>query len=43
MIHTFIKFKLFKLSLLGALSAGIMITLLAKEIRKNKKADEANE
>ena len=43
MIHTFIKFKLLKLSLLGALSAGIAITIIAKEIRKNKKTDEANE
>ena len=43
MLHTFIKFKLFKFSLLGALSAGIIITLIAKETRKNEKVDEANE
>ena len=43
MLHTFIKFKLFKLSLLGALSAGIIITLIAKEMRKKEKVDEANE
>ena len=43
MLHTFIKFKLFKLSLLGALSAGIVITLIAKEMRKNEKVDETNE
>ncbi len=43
MLHTFIKFKLFKLSLLGALSAGVLITLIAKEMCKNEKADEANE
>ena len=43
MLHTLIKLKLFKLSLLSALSAGIVITLIAKEIRKNKNTDEANE
>ena len=43
MLHTFIKFKILKLSLLSALSAGVVLTLLAKEMRKNKKTDEANE
>ena len=43
MLHTFIKLKLFKLSLLRALSAGVGITLLAKKIRKIEKMDEANE
>ena len=42
MLHTFIKFKILKLSLLSALSAGIVLTLVAKEVRKNKKTDEAN-
>ncbi len=42
MLHTFIKFKILKLSLLSALSAGIVLTLIAKEMRKNKKTDEAN-
>ena len=37
------KIKLFKLALLGALSAGIIITLIAKEMCKNEKTDEANE
>ena len=37
MLHTFIKFKIFKLSLLGALSARLVLTLIAKEMRKNKK------
>ena len=43
MLHHFVKIKLFKLSLLGALSAGIIISLIAKEMCKNKKTDEANE
>ncbi len=43
MLHTFIKFKILKLSVLSALSAGVVLTLLAKEMRKNKKTDEANE
>ena len=43
MLHNFIKFKLFKLSLIGAFSAGIIITVIAKEMGKNKKMDEANE
>ena len=43
MLHTLIKLKLFKLSLLSALSAGIVIALIAKDIRENKKTDEANE
>lgn len=42
MLHAFIKFKILKLSLLSALSAGIVLTLIAKEMRKNKKTDEAN-
>ena len=41
MLHTLIKLKLFKLSLLSALSAGIVIALIAKDIRDNKKTDEA--
>ena len=43
MLDNFIKIKLFKLSLLGALSAGIIISLIAKEMCKNEKTDEANE
>ena len=43
MLNTFIKFKLFKLSLIGAFSAGIIIALIAKEMGKNEKMDEANE
>ena len=42
MVHTFIKFKILKLSLLSALSAGIVLTLIAKEMRENKETDEAN-
>ena len=42
MLHTLIKFKLLKLSLVGALSAGVIITLIAKEMRENKKVDKAN-
>ena len=43
MLHSYVKSKLLKLSLLGALSTGIIITLIAKEMFKNEKADEANE
>ncbi len=41
MLHTFIKYKLLKLSLLGAFSTVIVLTLIAKEMRKNKKKGEA--
>ena len=43
MLHTFIKFKILKLSLLSAFSAGVVLTLIAKEMRKNKKTDIADE
>tara|TARA_B100000242_G_C42618234_1_gene291494 strand:+ start:181 stop:321 length:141 start_codon:yes stop_codon:yes gene_type:complete len=40
MQHTYIKFRL---SLHGALSAGIVITIIEKEMGKNKKKDVAKE
>ena len=42
MLHTLIKPKILKLSLLSALSAGIVLAIIAKEMRKNKETDEAN-
>ena len=39
MTHTLIKLKLLKLTLLGAFGAGVIATLLAKEMRKKKKTE----
>ena len=43
MIHTSIKLKLLKLTLLGAFGAGVFATLLAKEMRKKKKAEDIHD
>ena len=43
MLHTLIKFKILKLSLLSALSAGIVLTLIAKEMRKKKKTEDIDD
>ena len=40
MIRTLIKLKLFKFTILGAFSAGIVATLTAKEMRKKKKTED---
>ena len=43
MIHTLIKLKLFKLTILGTFGAGVVATLIAKEIRKKKKTDDIDD
>ena len=40
MLHTLIKLKLLKLTLLGAFGAGVIATLLAKEVHKRKKTED---
>ena len=40
MIHTLVKLKLLKLTLLGAFGAGVVATLIAKEMRKKKKTED---
>ena len=43
MVHTLIKLKLLKLTLLGAFGAGVIATLIAKEVRKKKKSENLDE
>ena len=43
MIHTSLKLKLLKLTLLGAFGAGVVATLIAKEIRKKKKTKDIDD
>ena len=43
MLHTLIKLKLLKLTLLGAFGAGVIATLLAKEARRKKKSENLDE
>ena len=43
MIHTLVKLKLLKLTLLGAFGIGIVATLLAKEMRKKKKTEDMDD
>ena len=43
MIHTLIKIKLIKLTLLGAFGAGVAATLIAKEMCKQKKKQDKDE
>ena len=43
MIHTSLKLKLLKLMLLGAFGAGVVATLVAKEIRKKKKTEDIDD
>ena len=40
MINTLVKLKLLKLTLLNAFGAGVVATLIAKEMRKKKKAED---
>ena len=40
MIHSLVKLKLLKLTLLGAFGAGVVATLIAKEMRKKKKTED---
>ena len=43
MIHTLIKLKLFKLTIIGAFGAGVVATLIAKEMRNKKKTEEIDD
>ena len=43
MIHTLVKLKLFKLTLLGAFGAGVVATLIAKEMRKKNKTEDIDD
>ena len=40
MIHTLVKLKILKLTILGAFGAGVVATIIAKEMRKKKEIDE---
>ena len=43
MIHTLVKLKFLKLTLLGAFGAGVLATLIAKEMRNKKKTEDMND
>ena len=43
MIHTLFKLKILKLTILGAFGAGIVATVIAKEMRKKKETEEIDE
>ena len=43
MIHTLVKLKILKLTLLGAFGAGVVATIIAKEMRKKKETEEIDE
>ena len=43
MIHTLIKLKILKLTILGAFGAGVVATILAKEMRKKKETEEIDQ
>ena len=43
MIYTLVKLKLLKLTLLGAFGAGVLATLIAKEMRKKKKTEDIDD
>ena len=43
MVHTLVKLKLLKLTLIGAFGVGILATLLASEMRKKKKTDDLDD
>ena len=43
MIHTLVKLKILKLTILGAFGAGVVATLIAKEMRKNKETEDIDE
>jgi len=40
MIYTLLKLKLLKLTLLGAFGAGVVATIIAKDMRKKKKTED---
>ncbi len=43
MIHTLVKLKILKVTILGAFAAGVVATLIAKEMRKKKEAEDIDE
>ena len=43
MIHTLAKLKILKLTILGAFGAGVVATIIAKEMRKKKETEEIDE
>ena len=43
MIHTLVKLKFLKLTLLGAFGTGILATLIAKEMLKKKKTEDIDD
>ena len=43
MYYTSVKLKLLKITLLGAFGAGIVATIIAKEMCKKKKAEDIND
>ena len=43
MIHTLVKLKILKLTILGAFGAGVVATLIAKEMRKKKEPEDIDE
>ena len=43
MIHTLVKLKILKLTILGAFGAGELATIIAKEMRKKKETEEIDE
>ena len=43
MIHTLVKLKILKLTILGAFGAGVVAAIIAKEMRKKKETEEIDE
>ena len=43
MIHTLVKLKILKLTILGAFGAGVVATIIAKGMRKKKETEEIDE
>ena len=43
MIHTLVKLKILKLAILGAFGAGVLATLIAKEMRKKKETEDIDD
>ena len=43
MMHSLIKLKILKLTILGAFGAGVVATLISKEMRKKKETEDIDE
>ena len=43
MIQTLVKLKFLRLTLLGAFGAGVLTTLIAKEMRNKKKTEDIDD